>query len=97
MEGRLRVLKRGFLRILRLLEEKINKIESKTVWGVEPVDYKWVGSDEDLNFVPKEAEDARDTTWYWTSRRTVELLGYKWFVGAQGVAGAFVFSQQALC
>ena len=33
-------------RIHKLLE-KINKIESKTVWGVEPVDHKWVGSDEE--------------------------------------------------
>ena len=67
----------AFLRIHKLLE-KINKIEIKTLWGVE------------------EAEDARDTTWYWTSRRTVELLGYKWFVGAQGVAADFAFSRDEL-
>jgi hypothetical protein len=82
-------------RIHRLLE-KINKIESKTIWGVEPVDYKWVESDENGEFIPKEADDARDTTWYWASGRTVELLGYKWFVGVQGVAGAFAFSRDEL-
>ena len=82
-------------RIHKLLE-KINEIETKTVWGVEPVDYKLVGADEDAEFIPKEADDAGDTTWYWTSRKMVELLGYKWFVGAQGVAAAFAFSRDEL-
>ena len=85
----------AYVRIHKLLE-KINKIGSKAVWGVEPVDYKWVGSDEDAELIPKEAEDARDTTWYWTSSRTVELLGYKWFVGVQGVAADFAFSRDEL-
>ena len=93
-EGKVRVTE-AFLRIHKLLE-KINKIEIKTIWGVESVNYKWVGSDEDAEFIPKEAGDARDTTWYWTSGRTVELLGYKWFVGAQGVAAAFAFSRDEL-
>ena len=93
-EGKVSV-SEAFLRIHKLLE-KINKIESKTVWGVEPVDHKLVGSDEDAEFIPKEADDARDTTWYWTSRRTVELLGYKWFVGLEGEAVDGTFSRDQL-
>src|SRR5262249_48970178 len=92
--GKVRVTE-AFLRIHKLLE-KINKIEIKTIWGVESVNYKWAGSDEDAEFIPKEAEDARDTTWYWTSRRTVELLGYKWFIGVEGVEAEFAFSRVEL-
>jgi len=82
-------------RIHKLLE-KINKIGSKAVWGVEPVDYKWVGSDEDGELIPKEAGDSGDTTWFWTSRKMVELLGYKWFVGLQGHEVDGTFSRDQL-
>ena len=35
-------------------------------------------------------------TWYWTSRRTVELLGYKWFVGLEGEEVDGTFSRDQL-
>jgi len=82
-------------RIHKLLE-KINKIGSKAVWGVEPVDHEWVGSAEDGELIPKEAGDSGDTTWFWTSRKMVELLGYKWFVGLQGHEVDGTFSRDQL-
>ena len=63
---------------------------------MEPADHKSVGSDEDAELIPKGAEDARDTTWYWTSSRTFELLGYKWFVGLEGEEVDGTFSRDQL-
>src|SRR5262245_31481873 len=95
---------KAYFRIMKLLR-KLNEIESKTEWRIEPIDYEWlpvVGSEAEpsdyaLCPLPPDEVESKDVPFSPTAE--LNLLGYRWHIGstlAAQTANDFGFSQRTL-
>src|SRR5262249_20495675 len=90
-------------RRLRKLIRKLNEVESKTEWDIDPIDYEWTscvdaeGNDlDDIVLAPLDPEEVESEDLLIHPSAELNLLGYRWRFGRRFKYKNFSFSQEAL-
>src|SRR5262249_25533294 len=90
------------LRIGKLIR-KLNEIESKTEWKIEPIDYEWWDSVDEYYpeypegaFRPLAPDEVESTIVLMHVSAELDLLGYRWRFGSSGKGIELDFSRELL-
>jgi hypothetical protein len=87
------------LRIEKLIR-KLNEVDSKAEWNIDPIDYEWTpidpGDEEtgDLVLRPLDPDEIEKNLALMNAREELNLLGYRWCFRRKGLS--FGFSRETL-